>query len=82
MWRDIICKRCFSNYALKHDNNVDCSEKALFEKNKLFDTNDSGINYYSCLLFNEVENCEECSKKDICDKCKKSYNDYNNGIYV
>ena len=76
---EFICKRCFSNYALKHENNIDCSEKTLLERNKYFYTNDSGINYYSCLLFNKVENCEECYKKDIFDKCKNGYNEYNNG---
>ena len=60
-------------------NNIDCSEKTLLERNKYFYTNDSGINYYSCLLFNKVENCEECYKNDICDKCKNGYNEYNNG---
>ena len=72
------CKRCFINYSFKHENNIVCSEKTLLEGNKFFYTNDSGINYYSCLLFNEVKNCEECSKKDICDKCKNGYTEYNN----
>ena len=41
--------------------------------NKQFYTDDSGINYYSCNLYNDIANCEECTSKNSCDKCKSDY---------
>ena len=65
---------CKSGYTYKHENDIECSEKVSLEQDKTFFTNDSGINYYSCSLYNDVNNCLECSQKDICDKCQEDYN--------
>ena len=75
---EFICKKCFVNYALKHENIIECSERTSLEGNKLFYSNDSGINYYSCLLFNKVTNCKECSNQNICNKCENGYIESNN----
>ena len=32
-------------------------------------TNDSKINYYSCLLYSNVKNCLECPTKEKCTQC-------------
>ena len=74
---DIICKQCFSNYAVKHENDITCKEISFFLNNAYFYTNDNGKNYYSCSLYNEVDNCEQCSNKEFCNECKIGYNKYN-----
>ena len=65
---------CKSGYSFKHDIDIECSEQVSLSQNKQYFTNDSGINYYSCSLYNNVNNCLECSEKDICDKCQTDYN--------
>ena len=74
---DFICKKCFINYSFKHENNIQCSDKTSLEGNNYFFTNDSGINYYSCSLYNDVTNCDKCSNKETCDECKNPYMKYN-----
>ena len=74
---DFVCKKCSINYSLKHDNNIACVETTSLEGNNNYYTNDSKINYYNCRLFNEVENCGECSNKETCDKCQTGFNKYN-----
>ena len=74
----LICTLCLSDYVLKHDENIQCDEKLNLEENPNYYTNDSGINYYSCSLYNDVTNCEECTNKETCTKCQINYNLYNN----
>ena len=74
---DIICKKCLTNFAVKHDNNIICEEISTLNINKNYYTNDSQINYYSCHLYHDALNCDECSNKEICDKCQEGYNPYN-----
>ena len=76
---DFICKNCFNTYSFKHDNNIECEAKTSLQNDPKFFTNDTGINYYSCAKFSEVENCDECSSKEICHKCKSGFDLYNNG---
>ena len=45
---------------------------------KQFYTNDSGITYYSCNLYNDIDNCYECSNGNTCDVCLEIYTLYNN----
>ena len=66
---NFICKECDDNYSFKHDDNVICDLTISLENNNNFFTNDSGINYYSCLLYNNVDNCLECTNKEKCVKC-------------
>ena len=67
------CNKCIDNYAFKHNNTLQCELKSLLEQNKEFYTNDNGNNYYSCLLFNDIENCDECSNSISCNKCQDNY---------
>ena len=67
------CDKCQTNYAVKRDNNYACVLKTSIENNKKFYTDDSGITYYSCSLFNTVSNCDECSSGNTCDKCLEGY---------
>ena len=76
---DFICKNCFNTYSFKHDNNIECEVKTSLQNDPKFFTNDTGINYYSCAKFSEVENCDECSSEEICHKCKSGFDLYNNG---
>jgi len=76
---DFICKNCFNTYSFKHDNNIECETKTSLQNNPKFFTNDTGVNYYSCAKFSEVENCDECSSEEICHKCKSGFDLYNNG---
>ena len=69
---NFICKQCFVNYAVKHDINIECSDKLLLENNNNYYSNDSGNNYYSCSLYNDVKNCLECSTKETCSKCESN----------
>ena len=71
---NFICKQCEVNFALKHDNNIECIEKSAIINDNSFFTNDSSINYYSCNLYSSVEHCLECSNKDTCSKCQLNYN--------
>ena len=65
---------CKSGYSFKHDTDIECSEQVSLSQNKQYFTNDSGLNYYYCSLYNDVNNCLECSEKDTCDKCQTDYN--------
>ena len=76
---DFICKNCFNTYSFKHDNNIECEVKTSLQNDPKFFTNDTGINYYSCAKFSEVENCDECPSEEICHKCKSGFDLYNNG---
>ena len=76
---DFICKNCFNTYSFKHDNNIECEVKTSLQNDPKFFTNDTGVNYYSCAKFSEVENCDECSSEEICHKCKSGFDLYNNG---
>ena len=66
------CKQCSPNYAVKHENDIQCVEKKLVKDNRLFYTNDSEINYYSCEKYS-VDNCKECNNKDTCLTCKTNH---------
>ena len=74
---EFICKKCLTNYALKHENNIQCVEKTSLEGNEYFYTNDSGKSYYSCSLFNDVANCDKCLDKETCKECKTPYKMFN-----
>ena len=74
---DVSCIECFSGYVVKYDNNIECSDPSSLSGNNNFFTNDSGITYYSCSLYNDVSNCLECTQKNICDKCQNNYDLYN-----
>jgi len=63
------CKQCITYYAVKHENDIQCVEKSNLKDNRLFYTNDSEINYYSCEKYS-VENCKECNNKDTCLTCQ------------
>ena len=67
------CNKCQTNYALKRENNYECVLKTSIENDKHFYTNDSGITYYSCSLYNTILNCDECSSRNTCDKCQTNY---------
>ena len=71
------CDKCKTDYALKHSDTVQCELKSSLEEDKHFYTNDSGINYYSCLLNNDIPNCDECTNGNTCDKCETGY-EFNN----
>ena len=76
---DFVCKKCFSSYALKHDNdNIQCIDKTTLSTDKHFFTNDSEINYYSCQFHHVVKNCYECSNSETCDQCMTDYDSHNN----
>ena len=67
------CSKCQTNYVIKRDNNYACVLKTSIENDKYFYTDDSGITYYSCRLYNDISNCDECSNKNTCDKCIEGY---------
>ena len=71
------CSNCQTNYTIKRENYVECVEKLALINNKQFYTNDSGINYYSCKYYNDINNCDECSNSNS-DKWEKNYEFYNN----
>ena len=69
-----ICKSCEANYTYKHENNIiGCELKSNLKGNKHYYSNDSETNYYSCKTHNVIENCDECSNKDTCDKCPANH---------
>ena len=71
---NFICLECIStDYAFKHADNVECSLKSELKEDNTFYTNDTEINYYSCLLFNNAKKCLKCSNKEICDECQETY---------
>ena len=71
---NFICKQCITDYALKHsNNNIECVLKSTLINNNEYYSDDSGINYYSCQLFNDIENCLECTNKETCYKCQNTY---------
>ena len=66
------CKQCSANYVVKHENDIQCVEKIRVKDNRLFYTNDSEINYYSCEKYS-VGNCKECNNKDTCLTCQTNH---------
>ena len=80
--QNLICKQCSSGYALKNIdiNNIVCDLLENLEDNKMYYTNDSGINYYSCInsLYNSVSKCLECENGNSCFKCQTGYELVNN----
>ena len=72
---NFICEQCKSNYVFKLDNNLECSLKSDLSNNKMFFSNDSGINYYSCSnsLYNSVSFCKECYNGNTCSQCQLGY---------
>ena len=67
------CIKCVSNYAFIGYDRTKCintNNKTTFNKNHYYTEND-GISYFYCDTF--IENCDECSKKDECNKCISSY---------
>ena len=93
---DFNCKKCFDNFALKHEsnNNIQCEQKSFFEGKKNYFKDEEAINYYLCSYYNDISNCAECTTKEICDKCNNGYDlenhqtlcasksDKENNIYV
>ena len=75
---NFLCKKCFSGYALKYTDTIECNYKSSLEGDVQFFPDEEGINYYLCSLYNDVKNCSECSNKKTCDKCKIGYDKYNN----
>ena len=73
---EFICKKCFDGHAIKHDSDITCEGISSLENNNFY-SNDSNINFYSCQLYNDAINCEECSSKEICTKCQTGYSFYN-----
>ena len=66
---NFLCKQCDDNFSFKHDVNAACDLTTSLENNHNFFTNDSKINYYSCLLYSNVKNCLECPNKEKCTQC-------------
>ena len=66
---NFFCKKCDDNYSIKHDVYATCDLTTSLENNNNFFTNDSKINYYSCLLYSNVKNCLECPTKEKCTQC-------------
>ena len=70
---NFICNQCKTDYVFKHENNIECAQKSSLISNNQFYTNDSGENYYSCKLYNDIEKCLECTSKETCTKCQDTY---------
>ena len=62
------CTKCKDNYFLVNNDKNPCRNKI---DDKKYYSVDGGKTYYSCE--NEIFNCEECSNKNICTKCKNNY---------
>ena len=75
---DNTCNKCENGYVLKRTNIYECIEEGSLSSDKQFYTNDSGITYYSCNLYNDIDNCYECSNDNTCDVCLADYTLYNN----
>ena len=68
------CDKCQTNYIFKiEDNSIECVLKTSMTNNKQFYTNDSEISYYSCSIYNDITNCNECTSRNTCTKCKTDY---------
>ena len=67
------CTKCKTNYAIKRESNTECLPKTSLTNDKHFYTNDTGITYYSCSLYNTILNCDECSSGNTCNKCQTNY---------
>ena len=67
------CNKCIEGYSLRYDNTIECVLKTSMTNNKQFYTDDSGISYYSCSLYSEIDKCDECTSRNKCDKCQTNY---------
>ena len=70
---DLICEECALGYIFKHDENIQCVEKINIERDNKYFTNDTGLNYYSCNIYNNINNCIYCSNEETCEKCDSNY---------
>ena len=68
------CLKCKINYYMINEDKQNCIELSQISVNKYFLNDDKTI-YYSCNnnLYHNVQNCEECSSKDICTICQEEY---------
>ena len=67
------CSKCINGYAFIEDDRKNCiniSNKTIFDIDKYY-TEDNGISYFPCNK--NIKNCNECSKKNECDKCINEY---------
>ena len=73
--KEFKCKKCIVDYALKYidNNNIECALKEDLQRDKTFYSNDTGINYYSCSLYNDAVHCSECEEKESCLSCLPNY---------
>ena len=62
-----ICSTCKDNYVFLNGNKTKCYLKDNFIHGHFF-TNDSGINYYSC-----IANCSLCEDDEYCITCDKGF---------
>ena len=67
----------FTNFALKHDNNIIYEGISLLDINNNYYINELIINYYFCHLYHDALNCDECSNREICNKYQTGYNSNN-----
>ena len=77
---DIVCKKCFGDFVLKHESNniIQCEQKTFFDDKKTYFKDEEEKNYYLCSFYNDISSCAECTVKEICDKCNNGYDLENN----
>ena len=63
-----LCKKCKTGYAFIKLDRENCYNN--IDKEKYY-TEDNGISYYPCDTV--ISNCEKCSRKNTCSKCKDTY---------
>ena len=69
------CIKCQNNFFLVNNDEKKCVEKSKIESIDEYYLNDENTTYYSCnnSLYNSVQNCKKCSKKDSCYYCQDEY---------
>ena len=73
-----VCDKCMKkNYFINEQTNA-CYEKSEINLKEYFLNEDKTI-YFSCNNYNLIQNCKECSNKDVCKNCIDGY-ELNNGI--
>ena len=67
------CNICQNNYYIVHDINKYCKKSNEITPANEYYLDEEKNEYYSCQIFNSVENCLECQNKEECDLCKENY---------
>ena len=65
---DKVCTKCKNNFYFLKNDNTTCRNNLNLDK---YYSEDNGLSYFPC--DESISNCDYCSNKTICEKCKDNF---------